>query len=80
MIQAEDGALVPTDYWDSQLKFSSILPEFQTYLDCMAADSQRFSKGRNFSRCATGPNPRQWVEWTEGTGDKKIVPILIHFG
>jgi len=72
--------LDPKAYWDSQLKFSSILPEFQTYLDRMAADSSAFSQGRSFNRLSTGPNPRQWVEWTEGSGLGRTIPILIHGG
>ena len=77
------GAPIPLDpksCWDSQLKFSQILPDFQTSLDRMARDSAAFAEGRALERIETGANPRQWAEWTQGTGTDPLLPVIIHGG
>lgn len=70
----------PQTYWDSQLKFSQILPEFQSYLARMSEDSARVSQARRFHKVTTGPDPRQWAEWTTGEGAGSLVPVVLHGG
>ena len=69
-----------TDYWDSQMKFSEILPDYQKMLDQMAADSASVVPHDRFQRAAYGDHPRQWVEWKEGEGPNSILPVIIHGG
>lgn len=68
------------DFWNRQMQFSTILPEFAAYLDRMAAESAEYSLGRAFDRKAYGEEARQWVEWTHGSGTGDLLPVVIHGG
>lgn len=68
------------EFWDRQMRFSALLPHFAETLDGMARDSARWSQGRSFRRRAHGDDPRQWVEWTDGTGQGEVLPVVIHGG
>lgn len=65
---------------DSQLRFSAILPDFQTWLDRMEEDSGSVDEKLGLLQHAYGPNARQWVELAEGSGSAQIVPVFIHGG
>ncbi|MEL6210074.1 MAG: alpha/beta hydrolase fold domain-containing protein, partial [Pseudomonadota bacterium] len=54
----------PLSYLDRQLKFGTILPDFQAWLDWMATQSD----GATWTQHATGPDARQVVEITAGAG------------
>ncbi|WP_299295797.1 alpha/beta fold hydrolase [uncultured Tateyamaria sp.] len=67
-------------YWDSQFRFSTILPDFAHCLDAMQQQSDAFARGRHFERIPYGDYPRQWVEITPGTGSEPVIPVVIHGG
>lgn len=67
-------------FWDSQFKFSTLLPDFAACLDTMSFQSAAFAKGRDFQREAYGSNPRQWVETCAGSGPQNLLPVVIHGG
>lgn len=67
-------------FWDSQLKFSEVIPGFAEALDRMARDSDAVAQQRLFTRAAYGDHLRQWVEWTEGAGPNSVLPVIIHGG
>lgn len=63
---------------DSQLRFSAFLPDFNTWLERMAADSATVTMPQE--RHSYGPATRQWVEIAMGSGSRPVVPVLIHGG
>ncbi|WP_136440709.1 alpha/beta hydrolase [Pacificoceanicola onchidii] len=67
-------------FWDSQFKFSAILPGFGDALERMARDSATVTEQFAFEKAPYGPHPRQWVEWVSGTGPKDLLPVIIHGG
>jgi arylformamidase len=67
-------------FWNSQFKFSEILPEFAAFVTRMASDSGVVSEQHKFHRETYGAHPRQWVEWTEGSGSDAILPVILHGG
>lgn len=67
-------------YWDTQFKFSAILPDFSACLEDMQRRSDIFAERRAFERHSYGPHPRQWVEVTRGTGTASVMPVVIHGG
>lgn len=67
-------------YWDSQMNFSAIIRDFADILDAAARDSADWSRGRQIDRIAYGPDPRQWVEVTQGLGTADTVPVILHGG
>lgn len=68
------------DFWDRQFKFSEVIPDFADALDHMAQDSAEVAKRSRFTRVAYGDHARQWVEWTDGTGPRTVLPVVIHGG
>jgi arylformamidase len=68
------------DFWNSQFKFSEILPDFAQSLSRMTADSAAVSDSREFHRAAYGSHQRQWVEWTSGSGSEGVLPVILHGG
>ncbi len=65
------------EFWDTQFRFSSILPDFEDWLARMAKDSRAVSKTE---RAAYGEHPRQWVEWIDGSGSDSVLSVIIHGG
>lgn len=63
-------------YWNSQFQFSSLLPDFQNYLDSMEARSERVPL--SFQKHIYGDHPRQFVEFSGVP--QSILPIFIHGG
>lgn len=68
------------NFWNSQFRFSEILPDFADSVTRMAADSRVVAAETSFHREAYGTHPRQWVEWTEGNGSDAILPVILHGG
>lgn len=68
------------EFWNAQFQFSAILPDFEACLADLAARSDAFARGRVFNRMPYGPDPRQWIELTRGTGAPDILPVVIHGG
>ena len=68
------------DFWDSQYRFSRILPGFEDALRTMASQSADFKKNVRLERSEYGTHPRQWVEWTGGTGSGDVLPVVLHGG
>lgn len=68
------------NFWDSQFKFSKILPVFAESVARMASDSSAVSDRHAFYRETYGAHPRQWVEWTEGCGSDAVLPVILHGG
>lgn len=68
------------EFWDTQFKFSQILPDFADRLEQMAADSAAMTQDHKFSRESYGSDCRQWVEWIAGSGPKAVLPVIIHGG
>jgi len=64
-------------FWDSQLRFSAILPDFEDWLARMATESTAVAASE---RAAYGDHPRQWVEWAGGSGPDAILPVIFHGG
>ncbi|MBO9447003.1 alpha/beta hydrolase [Ruegeria sp. R14_0] len=67
-------------FWDRQFKFSEIIPDFSAALERMTEDSDAVAQRLRFTRATYGDHPRQWVEWTEGTGPQTVLPVIIHGG
>lgn len=65
---------------DRQLKFSAILPDFQSWLARMEGDSRHAEAALRLTRHAYGTGARQWVETAPGRGTAALVPVLIHGG
>ena len=68
------------DFWDSQYRFSRILPDFEGALRTMASQSANFAENVRLERSEYGTHPRQWVEWTDGTGSEELLPVVLHGG
>jgi arylformamidase len=68
------------DFWNSQFKFSEVLPDFADSVARMAADSRRVSDSHTFDRQSYGTHPRQWVEWISGRGPETLLPVILHGG
>lgn len=67
-------------FWDSQFRFSDIVPGFAGYLEQAERDSAAWVAERALVRHSYGPDPRQWVELTPGTGPDTVLPVVIHGG
>lgn len=67
-------------FWDSQFKFSAILPDFSAKLNSMVQESARIAEQNAFHNAPYGDHPRQWVEWIEGSGPQDLLPVIIHGG
>ena len=67
-------------FWDSQFRFSQVLPDFADYLARAEQDSAAWAAGKTLRRHAYGPDHRQWAEVTPGTGPQTCMPVLIHGG
>lgn len=67
-------------FWDRQFKFSDVIPDFLCALQRMAQESDEVAAQSRFLRAAYGDHPRQWVEWTIGTGAQSVLPVIIHGG
>ncbi|WP_424971828.1 alpha/beta hydrolase [Dinoroseobacter sp. S76] len=67
-------------FWDSQFKFSEILPDFAGALARMGAASAAVAERNPLERAAYGPDPRQWVEWIAGHGPETCLPVILHGG
>ena len=67
-------------FWNSQFKFSKILPNFAASLERMARDSQTVSSQEVFTRAEYGAHARQWVEWIDGSGPQTVLPVILHGG
>ena len=68
------------DFWDNQYRFSRILPDFEDALRTMASLSADFEESVRLERSEYGTHPRQWVEWTGGTGSEDVLPVVLHGG
>lgn len=68
------------DFWNSQFKFSEVLPDFAASLNKMAVDSAKVSENEVFHHADYGSDPRQWVEWIDGEGSVDLVPVVLHGG
>lgn len=66
-------------FWDSQLRFSDVVPDFPSHLERMNTESAAIPE-RHISRAAYGDDPRQWVEWIQGQGPAELLPVIIHGG
>ena len=67
-------------YWDSQLRFSAILPGFEAALERMSAESACVGESAPLERRDYGDHPRQWVEWAIGDGFPDVLPVIVHGG
>jgi len=67
-------------FWDSQLKFSSFVPDFAQLVENMHTQSDVVAETHGSTRSAYGPDQRQWVEWLAGTGSDATLPVVIHGG
>lgn len=67
-------------FWDSQFKFSEVIPDFAGYLGRAERESAAFAADHDLHRSAYGSDPRQWAEWTAGTGSDAVLPVIIHGG
>jgi arylformamidase len=67
-------------FWDSQLQFSNIIGDFGTIVERTQRESADWSQGRSLETLRYGPNPRQWVETTQGQGGGNLLPVVIHGG
>ena len=65
------------DFWDTQFRYSALLPDFENWLARMNEDSDAVSMTE---RAAYGEHPRQWVEWIDGSGSHAVLPVIIHGG
>ncbi|MCY4034726.1 MAG: alpha/beta hydrolase [Hyphomicrobiales bacterium] len=68
------------DFWDSQYRFSRIIPGFEDALRTMASQSADFAENVRLIRSEYGTHSRQWVEWTGGTGPEDVLPVVLHGG
>lgn len=72
-------------YWNSQLQFSAILPDFDEQLGWMVENSKNIKQKLDLKRTNYGEHSRQWFEYTNLTsGNKedvaKPIPVFIHGG
>lgn len=68
------------DFWDSQYRFSLILPGFEDAIRAMASQSTAFKEKVRLTCLKYGAHSRQWVEWTDGTGPEDVLPVILHGG
>lgn len=68
------------DFWDSQYRFSRILLGFEGALRTMVSQSADFAENVQLARSEYGTHPRQWVEWSSGTGPGDVLPVVLHGG
>lgn len=70
----------PRAYWDSQFKFSQIIPDFGDCLDWLAEASAAVARARVFRRVTGAETERQWVELMEGRSHGAVRPVFVHGG
>lgn len=66
-------------FWNSQFRFSEVIPGFAAYVERMEAESAVLPED-SFVHAAYGPSYRQWVEWMDGRGPETLLPVIIHGG
>ncbi|MEM1130259.1 MAG: alpha/beta hydrolase [Pseudomonadota bacterium] len=66
-------------FWDRQFRFSEILPDFDSYIARLEADSASVSEAQ-ITRVDYGDDPRQWIEWMPGNGSSDLLPVIVHGG
>ncbi|MEM1078066.1 MAG: alpha/beta hydrolase [Pseudomonadota bacterium] len=67
-------------FWDSQFRFSEILPDFAGALARMAEASAAVTQATQTTQASYGPDPRQWVEWMSGDGPETRLTVILHGG
>ena len=67
-------------FWDGQLCFRQLLPDFEELMQRMQRDSEAATVGARLERLEYGKHPRQWVEWMAGDGPAHLVPVVLHGG
>lgn len=67
-------------YWNGQLKFSQILPDFEASLKKMSSASMALAESCSIEKLTYGEELRQWFEWTSGEGISTDIPVIIHGG
>jgi len=75
-----DPDVTPQEYFDAQMRFSAILPDFEECLTAMARRSSGVAPVLGLTRLSSGTDPRQWVEIAKGTGAGRLLPVMIHGG
>lgn len=73
------------EYWNSQLQFSAILPDFDEQLKWMAENSKNIAQKLDLKRIKYGEHSRQWFEYINLTSGNnadviKPIPVFIHGG
>lgn len=67
-------------YWDSQFKFSQILPDFADHLAQLEQSSEEFAAHTQLNRLAYGDDPRQWLETSGDLAASSRIFVFIHGG
>lgn len=67
-------------YWDGQFRFSSILPDFEEWLQHYEKESADFSRSQSHAEVSYGPDPRQIVEIWGSPAASRLLPVFVHGG
>jgi len=67
-------------YWDSQYKFTDILPDFHDWVARARQQSDGLAAAMRLTRYFYGKEARQWVEISPVDTAQPIVPVFIHGG